>query len=78
MDADGTKKGYDLELTRQVASSVRIPVIASGGAGTLQHLLHGLQEGSASAVLAVSIFHFRELTIHQAKSYLREHGVLVR
>ena len=78
MDADGTKQGYDLELTRQVATSVQIPVIASGGAGNLEHLLQGLKEGCASAVLAASIFHFRELTIRQAKSYLREHGVLVR
>lgn len=78
MDSDGTKKGYDLELTRQVASSVRIPVIASGGAGNLEHLLQGLSQGCASAVLAASIFHFRELTIQQAKNYLREHGVLVR
>jgi imidazole glycerol-phosphate synthase subunit HisF len=78
MDNDGTKKGYDLELTRKVASAVRIPVIASGGAGSLEHLLQGLKEGCASAVLAASIFHFRELTIQQAKRYLREHGVLVR
>jgi cyclase len=78
MDADGTKQGYDLELTRQVASAVRIPVIASGGAGNLEHLLRGLNYGCASAVLAASIFHFRELTIQQAKAYLREHGVLVR
>jgi imidazole glycerol-phosphate synthase subunit HisF len=78
MDADGTKKGYDLELTRRVASAVRIPVIASGGAGNLEHLLQGLKEGQASAVLAASIFHFRELTIQQTKSYLREHGVHVR
>ena len=78
MDADGTKKGYDLELTRQVATAVRIPVIASGGAGNLAHLLEGLTEGAASAVLAASIFHFRELTIQQAKAYLREHGVHVR
>ena len=78
MDSDGTKKGYDLELTRQVSEAVRIPVIASGGAGNLEHLLQGLQEGSASAVLAASIFHCRELTIRQAKDYLREHGVLVR
>jgi cyclase len=78
MDADGTKKGYDLELTRRVATSVQIPVIASGGAGNLEHLLHGLKEGCASAVLAASIFHFRELSVHQAKGYLREHGVLVR
>ena len=78
MDADGTKKGYDLPLTFQVSSAVGIPVIASGGAGTLNHLLHGLTEGRASAVLAASIFHFRELTIQQAKAYLREHGVHVR
>jgi cyclase len=78
MDSDGTKKGYDLELTRAVSSSVRIPVIASGGAGTLAHLHHGLTEGAASAVLAASIFHFREVTIEQAKSYLRARGVVVR
>ena len=78
MDSDGTKKGYDLDLSRQVAAAVRIPVIASGGAGNLEHLRQGLREGCASAVLADSIFHFRELTIQQAKSYLREHGVLVR
>jgi cyclase len=78
MDADGTKNGYDLELTREVASSVQIPVIASGGAGTLDHLYQGLREGQASAVLAASIFHFREVTINQAKAYLRERGVLVR
>ena len=78
MDADGTKNGYDLELTRKVADSVQIPVIASGGAGTLEHLYQGLTEGAASAVLAASIFHFREWTIVQAKSYLQERGVLVR
>jgi len=78
MDADGTKKGYDLPLTGQVVSAVGIPVIASGGAGNLSHLLEGLTEGRASAVLAASIFHFRELTIQQAKTYLREHGVHVR
>jgi len=78
MDADGTKKGYDLSLTCQVASAVKIPVIASGGAGNLQHLLEGLTEGRASAVLAASIFHFRELTIQQSKAYLRQHGVHVR
>ena len=78
MDSDGTKKGYDLELTRQIATSVQIPVIASGGAGNVAHLYQGLTEGAASAVLAASIFHFREITIQQVKSYLREHGVLVR
>jgi cyclase len=78
MDADGTKNGYDIELTRRVAAAVTIPVIASGGAGALDHLYQGLTAGAASAVLAASIFHFRELTIGQAKSYLRERGVIVR
>jgi len=78
MDKDGTKNGYDLDLTRRVADSVRIPVIASGGAGSLEHLREGLTDGGASAVLAASIFHFRELTIAQAKSFLRERGVVVR
>jgi imidazole glycerol-phosphate synthase subunit HisF len=78
MDADGTKSGYDLELTALVAGAVNIPVIASGGAGSLEHLYQGLTKGAASAVLAASIFHFRELTIAQAKSYLRERGVVVR
>ena len=75
MDADGTKNGYDLALTHAVATSVQLPVIASGGAGTLERLREGLTEGAASAVLAASIFHFREVTILQAKSYLRECGV---
>ncbi len=78
MDADGTKNGYDLDLTRSVAEAVRIPVIASGGAGSLEHLYRGLTEAGASAVLAASIFHFREVTIAQAKSYLRERGVVIR
>ena len=78
MDADGTKNGYDLDLTRRVAEAVRIPVIASGGAGSLEHLYRGLTEAGASAVLAASIFHFREVTIAQAKSYLRERGVVIR
>ena len=78
MDADGTKHGYDIELTQQVSHAVRIPVIASGGAGNLEHLHEGLTQGAASAVLAASIFHFREVTIGQAKSYLRERGVIVR
>jgi len=78
MDADGTKKGYDLELTRRISDAVQIPVIASGGAGSLDHLYEGLSEGAASAVLAASIFHFREVTIGEAKSYLRERGVVVR
>ncbi len=78
MDADGTKRGYDLDLTRRISEAVRIPVIASGGVGSLEHLFEGLTEGAASAVLAASIFHFREVTIGQAKSYLRERGVIVR
>ena len=78
MDADGTRDGYDIELTRAVAEAVSIPVIASGGAGTLAHLYEALNEGRASAVLAASIFHFGEHTIHQAKQYLRERGLPVR
>src|ERR1041385_8002208 len=76
MDSDGTKRGYDLELTRRIADAVPIPVIASGGAGSLEHLFQGVTQGAASAVLAASIFHFREMTIAQAKSYLRERGVV--
>jgi len=78
MDSDGTRNGYDLDLTRQVADSVQIPVIASGGAGSLEHLYQALNEATASAVLAASIFHYREVTIGQAKAYLRERGVVVR
>jgi cyclase len=78
MDADGTKQGYDIDLTRRVSDAVRIPVIASGGAGDLAHLYEGLTAGAASAVLAASIFHFREVTIGEAKAYLRGRGVLVR
>jgi cyclase len=78
MDADGTKHGYDLDLTRRISESVQIPVIASGGAGNLEHLYQGLTEGAASAVLAASIFHFREVTIDQAKTYLRDRGVVIR
>ena len=78
MDTDGTKNGYDIDLTRRVADAVRIPVIASGGAGSLEHLYRGLTEAGAGAVLAASIFHFREVTIAQAKSYLRERGVVIR
>jgi cyclase len=78
MDRDGTKDGYDIELTRTISESVGIPVIASGGVGTLEHLYEGLVYGKASAVLAASIFHYREYTIAQAKAYLREKGVTVR
>ncbi|MBI3653534.1 MAG: imidazole glycerol phosphate synthase subunit HisF [Acidobacteria bacterium] len=78
MDADGTRDGYDLELTRAVAEAVTIPVIASGGAGTLEHLRQALQEGKASAVLAASIFHFGEFTIGAAKDYLRQRDLPMR
>ncbi|MGQ9531296.1 MAG: imidazole glycerol phosphate synthase subunit HisF [Desulfotomaculales bacterium] len=78
MNRDGTKDGYDLELTRAVAEAVRIPVIASGGAGTLEHLAQGLREGRADAVLAASIFHFGEYSIRQAKEYLKSRGIPVR
>jgi cyclase len=78
MDRDGTKDGYDLELTRAVAEAVEVPVIASGGAGSLEHLCEGLVDGRADAVLAASIFHFGIHTIAEAKRYLRERGVEVR
>jgi len=78
MDRDGTKDGYDLELTRTISETVGIPVIASGGVGTLEHLYEGLTLGKADAVLAASIFHYREYTIAQVKSYLKEKGVIVR
>lgn len=78
MDRDGTKDGYDIELTRTISECVGIPVIASGGVGTLEHLYEGLVLGKADAVLAASIFHYREYTIAQVKSYLKEKGVVVR
>jgi cyclase len=78
MDADGTRDGYDIELTRAVSEAVTIPVIASGGAGRLEHLHEALGAGKASAVLAASIFHFGEFTIGQAKEYLRARGIPVR
>ncbi len=78
MDRDGTKDGYDLDLLRAVTDAVQIPVIASGGAGTLEHLREGLVQGRASAVLAASIFHFREYTVGEAKEYLRDAGLPVR
>ncbi len=74
-DADGTKEGYDLEMTKAVAEAVSIPVTASGGAGTLEHLHEAVTIGKASAVLAASIFHFGEISIPQAKQYLREKGI---
>jgi cyclase len=78
MDQDGTKDGYDLELTRAIAEAVGVPVIASGGAGTLEHLYEGLVAGQADAVLAASIFHYREFTIPEAKQFLANRGVPVR
>lgn len=78
MDCDGTKAGYDLALTKAVAKSVGIPVIASGGAGTMEHFCEALTEGKAEAALAASLFHFRELEIRDVKQYLRDRGVSVR
>ena len=78
MDADGTKQGFDLELTRAVADAVPVPVIASGGVGNLQHLVDGVTKGGADAVLAASIFHFGEYTIGEAKDYMARHGIVVR
>lgn len=78
MDRDGTRQGFDLELTRAVADAVTIPVIASGGVGTLDHLADGVQQGGADAVLAASIFHFGEFTVGQAKARMAERGISVR
>jgi len=78
MDRDGTKNGFDLALTRAVADAVKIPVIASGGVGNLQHLADGVTEGRADAVLAASIFHFGEYTVRQAKEYMQGRGIEVR
>jgi len=78
MDRDGTKIGFDLELTRAVSDAVPVPVIASGGVGALQHLAEGIQIGGADAVLAASIFHYGEFTVGQAKQVLAEHGIPVR
>jgi imidazole glycerol-phosphate synthase subunit HisF len=78
MNQDGQKTGYDLELTRAVAESVTLPVIASGGVGNLEHIFEGFSKGKADAALAASIFHFKEYTIRQAKEYLKERGVPVR
>jgi cyclase len=78
MDRDGTRDGYDLPLTRTIADRVGIPVIASGGVGTLDHLVEGLTAGGADAALAASIFHYGEYTVEEAKDYLRQRGVPVR
>jgi cyclase len=78
MDRDGTKEGYDNDILCKVSTSVHIPVIASGGAGTLEHLYDGFTRGHADAALAASIFHFRQHSILEAKEYLRERGIPVR
>jgi cyclase len=78
MDRDGTKVGFDLALTRAIVDAVSVPVIASGGVGNLQHLVDGVVEGGADAVLAASIFHFAEHSIGEAKQYMAERGVEVR
>ena len=78
MDGDGTKAGYDLELTRRIAEAVSIPVIASGGAGTPEHFYEALTAGKADAALAASLFHYKELEIREVKEYLRGKGVSVR
>ena len=78
MDRDGTKSGFDNELTREVSDAVRVPVIASGGVGNLQHLVDGILEGRADAVLAASIFHFGEYSIDEAKAFMKARGIEVR
>ena len=78
MDCDGTKAGYDLELTRTIAENLSIPVIASGGAGALEHFYDALTEGGAEAVLAASLFHYKELEIREVKSYLKDRGIPMR
>lgn len=78
MDYDGTKEGYGIELTRRISDTVQVPVIASGGAGNLEHLYDALTEGRADAVLAASIFHFREYSVREAKEYLQKRGVKIR
>ena len=78
MDKDGTKDGFDVDLLSKISNNVNIPVIASGGAGNLDHLYQAIVKGNADAVLAASIFHFGEYTISQAKDYLKAKGILVR
>jgi cyclase len=78
MNADGTKEGYDLAMTAAVSGAVQVPVVASGGAGSPEHILHVLKEGKADAALAASIFHFREYSVGEVKEYLASHGVSVR
>jgi cyclase len=78
MDRDGTRSGFDLELTRAFSGTLDIPVIASGGVGNLDHLVDGILKGRADAVLAASIFHYGEYTVRQAKEYMAQHGIEVR
>ena len=78
MDRDGTRDGFDLELTRTICDTVDVPVIASGGVGNLQHLAEGVTEGKADAVLAASIFHFGDYTVQEAKQYMAQQGIEVR
>ena len=78
MDGDGTQEGYDLEFTRAVSDAVDLPVIASGGAGTLEHFYEGVVQGGAQILLAASVFHYRTLSIGQVKAYLKEKGLEVR
>jgi cyclase len=78
MDRDGTKKGFDNNLMRSISDVVDIPIIASGGAGSLKHLVDGIKEGEADAVLAASIFHYGEYSIKEAKKYMYEHGIEMR
>jgi cyclase len=78
MDCDGSKDGFDIALTRAVAEAVDIPVIASGGVGTLEHFAEGVIDGKADAVLAASVFHFGELTIRQVKEYMAKQGIAMR
>src|SRR5690606_36079508 len=78
MDRDGTKAGFNLPLNRAISDAVDVPIIASAGVGNLMHLVEGVQEGGADAVLAASIFHYGEFTVRQAKEYMRDHGIEVR
>ena len=78
MDRDGTKDGFDLALTRAISDAVSIPVTASGGVGTLQHMADGVTKGGASAVLAASVFHFGEFTVQECKQFMRDQGIAVR
>ena len=78
MDRDGTKNGFDLALTSRMTSAINVTVIASGGVGSLQHLVDGIVTGGADAVLAASIFHFGQHTVPEAKRYMAEHGIIVR